>query len=182
MTYTTSVALHRRTGFTCFCRRLLGGFLLTSLVVLAGPAAARALDGPAPDFTLPSDKSGNVRLSELRGQVVMLNFWASWCGPCRQEMPLLEKLHQRYQPLGFTLLGVNVEENSDAARRFLADLPVSFPVLFDRANEVTRAYQVKAMPSTVLIDRDGRMRYLHQGYKAGDESVYTKKVRELLRE
>ena len=148
----------------------------------AGSAVAAALDQAAPDFTLSSNGRRNLRLSEIRGQVVMLNFWASWCGPCRQEMPLLDALHQRYESLGFTLLGINVEQDATAARRYLEEVPVAFPILFDAANEVTRAYDVKAMPSTVLVDRDGRMRFLHQGYKPGDEAKYSKLVRQLLRE
>ncbi len=137
---------------------------------------------PAPDFTLKSMTGENVRLSELRGQVVMINFWASWCGPCRQEMPYLEALYQRYNALGFELLGVNVEQDVDDARRWLSDTPVSFPVLLDPQNELTAMYQVKAMPSTILVDRDGNMRHLHKGYKPGDENTYQDLVRSLIRE
>ena len=160
--------------------RLFAVFAL--LVMTASHGFAASVDGPAPDFTLPGKDTGNIRLSELRGRVVMLNFWASWCGPCRQEMPLLDALHKRYEPLGFTLLGINVEEDTAAARRYLNDVPVGFPILFDSRNEVTRAYDVQAMPSTVLVDRDGRMRFLHRGYKPGDEAQYSKMVRQLLRE
>jgi thiol-disulfide isomerase/thioredoxin len=112
----------------------------------------------------------------------MINFWASWCGPCRQEMPLLEQIHQRYEPLGFTLLGVNVEENSSDAKAFLKDRPVSFPILFDPDNGVSKLYDVVAMPSTVLIDRQGNVRYLHHGFKPGYENDYQDQVRALVRE
>jgi thiol-disulfide isomerase/thioredoxin len=113
---------------------------------------------------------------------VLLNFWASWCGPCRQEMPLLEKLQQRYSALGFTVLGVNVEEDSSKAKTLLKDVPVSFPILFDTQNTVSKQYKVSAMPSTVMIDRDGNMRYLHKGYKPGDEAQYKKWVKQLIKE
>jgi len=144
--------------------------------------AASTAAGPAPDFTLKSNSGKNIKLSELRGQVVMINFWASWCGPCRQEMPLLDQLYQRYQPMGFTLLGVNVEEDSGAADKILKEIPVSFPVLYDNKSKVSESYQVQAMPSTFLIDRDGKLRYLHKGYRPGTEEDYQKQIRELIRE
>lgn len=148
---------------------------------LALPAAA-ATPEPAPDFTLKSAAGTNVRLAELRGEVVMVNFWATWCGPCRQEMPLLEKLYGKYKDLGFTLLGVNVEQDSAAARRYLQDVKVSFPVLFDPDNGVTRQFGVQGMPSTVLIDRSGNVRFVHKGYKPGYEMKYDEQVKQLVME
>jgi thiol-disulfide isomerase/thioredoxin len=157
--------------------------LLLSISLLAvTQVQAEVLEGAAPDFTLKSRSGENVKLSELRGEVVMINFWASWCGPCRQEMPLLEDLYSKYSDLGFTLLGVNVEEDSSKADELLREIPVSFPVLFDNKNEVTKLYKVVAMPSTIMVDRDGNMRYLHRGYLPGYEEEYKKQVKELIRE
>lgn len=156
--------------------------ILALIVILLNPALAGDINESAPDFTLPGDNGQAVSLSDLHGQVVMINFWASWCGPCRQEMPLLEQIHQRYEPLGFTLLGVNVEENSSDAKAFLEDRPVSFPILFDPDNGVSKLYDVVAMPSTVLIDRKGNVRYLHHGFKPGYENDYQDQVRILVRE
>lgn len=144
----------------------------------AGPVPA----APAPDFTLPERAGGEMSLAGLRGEVVLINFWATWCGPCRKEMPLLEQIYQRYRPLGFTLLAVNVEEDSDGALRWLEQTPVSFPVLFDRGNEVSRLFDVSAMPSTVIVDRQGRVRYVHYGYTPGTENVYQDQIRSLIRE
>jgi len=149
--------------------------VMVSLLAVAAPEAA-------PDFTLKSATGANLKLSEFRGEVVLLNFWASWCGPCRQEMPLLSELHEQYRDLGFTVLGVNVEEDTRKARKLLEDAPVSFPVLFDSESVVSREYDVIAMPSTILVDRNGRLRYLHKGYKPGLEAVYQQQVRDLLRE
>lgn len=137
---------------------------------------------PAADFTLADANGQVITLSDLRGQVVMINFWASWCAPCRQEMPLLEQIHQRYAPLGFTLLGINVEENPADGQAFLRERPVSFPVLYDPENGVSKLYDVVAMPSTVLIDRQGNVRFLHHGYKPGYENDYQDQIRVLLRE
>lgn len=162
-------------------RKLKHG-LATLLLVLGATASAGTAQVPAPDFTLKSDSGANLKLSELRGEVVLINFWASWCGPCRQEMPLLSELHDKYKDMGFTVLGVNVEENSAQARKLLRDMPVSFPVLYDNDSTVSKQYDVVAMPSTILVDRDGNMRYLHQGYKPGEETIYLDKVRSLIRE
>lgn len=160
--------------------KLLASILLCIFVTIS--ATAESLKGKAPDFTLKSNTGKNLKLSEFRGQVVMLNFWASWCGPCRQEMPLLDQIQKRYSPLGFTILGVNVEEDSSKAKTMLREVPVSFPILFDTTNKASKLYNVSAMPSTVLIDRDGNLRYLHKGYKPGDEAQYKKWVKQLVRE
>ncbi|UZJ43484.1 TlpA family protein disulfide reductase [Marinimicrobium sp. C6131] len=151
------------------------------LVALFGFAAS-AYAEKAPDFTLKSDSGENVRLEEQRGKVVMINFWASWCAPCRKEMPLLEELHDRYEQAGFTLFGVNVEQNPEAAQKFLDDVGVTFPILYDPDSTASRAYQVSAMPTTVMVDRDGNVRYVNRGYKEGDEAKYRDQIRELIRE
>lgn len=143
---------------------------------------ASTIDGPAPDFTLKSNSGKNIRLNELKGEVILLNFWASWCGPCRQEMPELEKLHKKYQRLGFTVIGVNVEKDSSAANKILKKTPVTFPVLYDTENKTSKLYSVNAMPTTVIIDRDGNQRFLHLAYKPGYEKKYEKQIKKLIRE
>ena len=144
----------------------------------AGPGGA----SPAPDFTLPAVGGSKLSLSQYRGQVVMINFWATWCGPCRQEMPLLDAMYRKYKGMGFTLIGVNVEPDSNAAAKFLADVPVSFPVAFDADSKVSKLYKVQGMPSSVIVDRKGNARVLHKGYRPGDENTYLDHVRTLIRE
>ncbi len=162
-------------------RKLLTGFAFT--VLAASSLAASGLPGkPAPDFALKSSTGENLRLSEYRGDVVMINFWATWCGPCRQEMPLLDQLYSRYQRVGFNLLAVNIDDDSNRAMDMVQELGVSFPVLFDSRKEVSRLYDVDAMPVTVLIDREGIVRFVHQGYKPGYEEKYLDEIRSLLRE
>ena len=165
--------------FTLNRRNLFGLILFSGSAAKAATADAK---GPAPDFSLINRAGEMVTLSDLKGQVVMINFWATWCGPCRQEMPLLEQLHQRYEPLGFTLLGVNVEEDSSNAEEFLHETPVTFPILFDPENSVSKLYDVSAMPSTVVVDRQGNVRFLHHGYQPGYEDEYQNQVRTLIRE
>jgi len=160
--------------------RCLGAAALVCL--LAGSPAAGAGSALAPEFSLPERAGKVIALKDLKGKVVMINFWASWCGPCRQEMPLLEQMYKRYNALGFTLLGVNVESDTKDAEKWLKDMPVSFPVLFDKENKVSKLYSVEAMPSTVFIDRQGNVRYLHKGYKPGDEGEYLNQIRALVKE
>jgi len=152
--------------------------LTLSLPALAGGPTG----GPAPAFTLASRAGQDVSLAQYKGQVVMLNFWASWCGPCRQEMPLLESIYRKYGKMGFTMIGVNVEPDSNAANEWLKATPVSFPILYDRDSKVSKLYDVAGMPSTVIIDRSGKLRVLHRGYKPGDENEYLDSIRTLIRE
>ena len=157
------------------------GFIF--VVFAASSLASSGMEGqPAPDFALKSASGENLRLSEYRGDVVMINFWATWCGPCRQEMPLLDELYTRYQRVGFNLLGVNIDDDAAGALKMVQELGVNFPVLFDSRKEVSRLYEVEAMPTTVLLDREGRVRHVHHGYKPGYEEKYLAEIRSLLRE
>jgi peroxiredoxin len=158
--------------------------LACALLALAAGSAGAAVtpSAGAPDFTLPTVNGPNLRLQEQRGRVVMVNFWATWCGPCRVEMPHLNRLYEKYRSSGFVLLGVNIDENPRAAADLAGKLGMKFPVLLDTDKKVSRLYDLGTMPSTVLIDRDGRVRYVHRGYRDGYEDTYDKQIRELLRE
>jgi peroxiredoxin len=158
-------------------------WLVATLFVLGTSAAVSSVtpSAPAPDFTLHTLGGPNLRLQEQRGRVVMVNFWATWCAPCRQEMPQLNKLYEKYRASGFVLLGVNVDDDSRHAADVAAKLGLKFPVLLDTDKTVSRLYGLNTMPSTVLIDRDGRVRYLHRGYLLGYEDLYDKQIRELLK-
>jgi thiol-disulfide isomerase/thioredoxin len=151
-------------------------------VAAAGANAAVTPSASAPDFTLPSLGGPNLRLQEQRGRVVMINFWASWCGPCRVEMPHLARLYEKYRGSGFTVLAVNIDESPQKAASLATQLGMRFPVLLDTDKKVSRLYDLSTMPSTVLVDRDGRVRYVHRGYRDGYEETYDKQIRELLRE
>ncbi|MDP2562861.1 TlpA disulfide reductase family protein [Psychrobium sp. 1_MG-2023] len=157
--------------------------LMAALMVLMVSAANASEEKTmAQDFTLKSLSGENLRLQEMRGDVILVNFWATWCGPCRKEMPYLDELHQEFADLGFSVLGVNVEQDSNLATDFINELEVSFPVLFDNKQQVSELYKVDAMPMTVMIDRNGYQRVLHRGYVDGDEEIYRKIIKELIRE
>ncbi|NNC55433.1 MAG: TlpA family protein disulfide reductase [Pseudomonadales bacterium] len=156
---------------------LLGGLLMASMQVHSESTGTEA-----PDFTLKSNSGENLRLAEQRGDVVLLNFWASWCGPCRQEMPHLNELQARYEAIRLKVYGVNVDESSKEAERAIKSLKIAFPVLFDNSNTVAKLFDIDAMPTTVIIDKNGNMRHLHRGYKSGYEKTYDKQVVSLIRE
>jgi peroxiredoxin len=163
-------------------RRIPFAALLAALVALAVPASATDGSPPAPAFTLANRAGGETSLASLKGQVVMINFWASWCGPCRQEFPALDEIYGKYKPMGFEMIGINVESEKADAERFLGKTPVSFPILFDPDNKVSGSYGVSAMPTTFLVDRQGRVRWQHRAYKPGDEAKYIEQIRAVLRE
>jgi peroxiredoxin len=159
--------------------------LTAALVMALGSpawAAATAQAAAAPDFTLRNVQGGNLRLQEQLGQVVLVNFWASWCGPCKQEMPHLNRLYDKYRNAGFLLLAVNIDDDPRAADAAITRLGLKFPVLLDSDKAVSKLYDLGSMPATVLIDRDGRVRFLHKGYKDGREDEYEREIRALVKE
>ncbi len=162
----------------------LAGLVLGTLVFfsLSSIANAISINQTAPDFTLSSSSKQNIRLAELRGQVVMINFWASWCNPCRVEIPHLQKIYAKYKDIGFVILGVNIDKNKTKASKMARDLGAKFPILFDNKQQISKLYSIKAMPLTVLVDRDGKIRKIYRGYKPGYEKKYANDVRKLLRE
>jgi peroxiredoxin len=160
-------------------RKLL---FLAALAWCGVAPAAVTVQAPAPDFTLRNTDGRNLRLKEQRGQVVLVNFWASWCGPCKQEMPHLNRLHDKYRSAGFVLLGVNIDEDAQLGAATAGRWGLKFPVLLDTDKTVVRQYDLGSMPATVLIDRDGRVRHLHRGYREGVEATYEQQIRELVKE
>ena len=163
-------------------KKSLVGVIFSMLAAGSLASSGNLAGKAAPDFALKSNSGANIRLSEHRGEVVMINFWATWCAPCRQEMPLLEELFTRYERVGFTLLGVNIDDDPRRAMAMAQELGVTFPVLFDSTKDVSKLYEVNAMPVTVILDREGNVRHVHQGYKPGYEEKYLNEVRALLRE
>jgi DsbE subfamily thiol:disulfide oxidoreductase len=155
-------------------------------LLLAGSAFAApapiAPGMPAPAFELPTLDGKSLGTAALRGRIVLLNFWASWCGPCRTEMPVLNQLAKQYGPRGVTVVGVNVEPERAPALEWLKATPVNFPVLFDADSHVSAAYQVTGMPTTVILDRKGVVRYVHKSYVPGTENEYLDQIRALIRE
>ena len=165
-------------------RVLLAGSVILGAVLCAASfgAAPSLLGRDAPDFVLKASDGRNLRMSEFRGQVVMVNFWARWAGDSRQEMPALDRINTTYQRAGLVVLGVSIDEDLERARVFAAAMKVSYPIMFDTGSNIGRDYLLQKMPMTILVDRAGVVRYANVGFKRGDERAYLDHIRELLRE
>jgi thiol-disulfide isomerase/thioredoxin len=157
--------------------------------LLLAVAAAFALGscapaGPetAPEVRFTSLTGQPFSTSDLRGKVVLVNFWATWCAPCRKEMPHLNRIADKYRASGLVMLGVNIDDDVRTASDVAAKLGVKFPVLLDTDKKVSKLYDLNSMPSTLVIDRNGRVRYVHRGYQDGYEDQYDKQIRDLLKE
>ena len=158
------------------------GAALAGLLAVAGAvsAATQLRGAEAPDFVLKSLSGRNLRLSEYRGEVVMLSFWATWCGDCRAQLERLGSMRDRYQDAGIELLAVSLDQNARQASEMTAD--AAYPVLHDAGGEVGRLYDVTKMPVLVLIDRSGVVREVFEGFRRGNEEQYLEQVQALLRE
>jgi peroxiredoxin len=136
----------------------------------------------APDFTLKTNSGANLRLSEFRGQVVLVNFWARWAGDTHREMRALDKINTTYQRAGLVVLGVSVDDDLRRAREYADSMKLSYPIMFDTGSVIGRDYQLAKMPVTILVDRSGVVRFSHIGFQRGDDRMYLEQIRELLRE
>ena len=161
--------------------------LLCLLGLLALPAGAAGVQAgqAAPPLSLPLLSAGSpavFTLASLQGKVVYLDFWASWCGPCRVSFPQLEQLRRELGPRGFEVLAVNVDEVEADALRFLQEVPVTYPVVRDATGETPRSYGIPGMPTGFLIDRSGVIRLVHQGYRKSDGAALRASIMEVLGE
>jgi cytochrome c biogenesis protein CcmG/thiol:disulfide interchange protein DsbE len=161
-------------------------FAVVGLAVLAAAAtaAARAADASlightAPDFALPAVVGSNVRLSEYRGQAVIISFWSSRCSVCARQLALLDRLYRTYRSAGLVVLAVSVDDDPMRAEQYARAHTASFPLLLDTTKAVSRAYAIDRLPSTVLIDRSGVVRYRNNDDRA-DDSSYVVPIRALL--
>lgn len=159
------------------------GLLLLAVIVLAACGEQRFEAKQAHSFTLPLlDGATEVSLQDFRGQVVYLSFWASWCEPCRQEMPYLAQLWQRHQEQGFQVLAINVEEDLALAREFAARYELPFPLLSDPQRQVSSVYRVPGFPTHYIIDRRGRIRFSGLGFNLADVGAISQEIETLLAE
>lgn len=153
------------------------------LVLSAAGAAVLAADAvPAPIIALPDAQGTVLNSASLRGQVVLVDFWASWCVPCKASFPALDALHREFRDRGVSVVAINLDEERKAADAFLAARPHQMPVLFDPKGVSATAFVVKGMPSSVVIDRRGNIRYRHQGFTDKTLAQYRIEITQLLGE
>jgi thiol-disulfide isomerase/thioredoxin len=157
---------------------IAGAVALSALVGLAvlpriAPSAGGFVSKPAPDVSLPvaanGDPGARIAIGALKGHPVLLDFWASWCGPCNAEAPIIERIHQRYQKRGLVVVGVDVDDEPEVAAAFARKKALSYPIVVDPTREASRLYDVDKLPSLVVIDKEGKI----AGYFTGmmDESA-----------
>ena len=144
--------------------------------------AAGGSSATAPELRLPASDGGTVNLADFRGRVVLVDFWASWCAPCKASFPLLDALRRDLQPKGVEVLAVNVDERRRDMDAFLADRSHSMPILIDPKGVAAQAFGVQAMPSSFVIDRSGKIRFAHAGYTATTVQRYREEIAMLLAE
>ncbi len=163
-----------------FKRSAIGGLL--ALLLLAAPAVGEDLGVMAPVFSLPAiaNATGTIDLDALRGDVVYVDFWASWCGPCRLSLPALDGLYQELKDQGLRVVAVSVDVVEEDSLDFLERYPVTYPVAIDTTGDTARSFAVNGMPSGYLIDRSGAVHSVHVGFKRGDEEPLRLEILELL--
>lgn len=156
-------------------------WIALALVCTAGPAPAVDPGGEAPSFQAPRlDADGSVSLAAYRGRVVYLDFWATWCPPCRLSLPALEGLRQEFPAEDFAVVAVNLDRDLEDARRFLRRRPVGYPSASDPEGLLPERFGVETMPTAFLIDREGVVRHVHRGFRRGDVDELREHIRSLV--
>jgi len=152
-------------------------FAVVAIYSFVSPSLALAQN--APGFSLPGQNK-TIQLSKYKGKVVYLDFWASWCDPCKRSFPWMNELQTHYGEDGFRIIAVNLDESRKDAEEFLKKMPAKFDVAFDKSGKTAEAYNLKAMPSSFLIDRNGNLVHKSLGYRAEEKKVLEKKIKQLV--
>lgn len=145
--------------------------------------AAGEVGASAPDCSLTSFGSAEPFQSKsFTGQLVYIDFWASWCGPCAKSFPFMNELHRKYNEKGLKIIGVNLDENADDAKAFLQKIPADFAIASDPNGQCAQKFDVKAMPSSYIIGRDGKIRFVQLGFRSGESEETDERIAQLLKE
>ena len=152
---------------------------LTAFIICGFVSPSSVLAQKAPGFTLPGQNK-NIQLSQYRGKVVYLDFWASWCEPCKRSFPWMNELQSLYGEDGFEIIAVNLDTSRKDAEAFLKEMPATFDIAFDKSGKTAQAYNLKAMPSSYLIDRKGQLVHKSLGYRVEEKKIVEKKIQKLV--
>lgn len=161
-------------------RRLFFATLAVVIFGVAVPVFALNAGARAPEIGADDLNGSRVTIGGLRGKVVLVDFWASWCDPCKRELPVLERLHGEYHSRGLEIVGVNIDRRESNMRSFLRRTPLSFTIVHDGDQRIAGRYRPPRMPSSYLIDRRGVVRHVHEGFRASDAAGIERRIRELL--
>lgn len=157
-------------------RTILGFALALSATATADVSAGQR----AAEFNLPSLSGGNLSLASLKGKVVLLDFWASWCGPCKEELPELEKIKAAYAAKGVAVVTVNIDKDRENAQSMVKKLKLTLAVALDPSGGTAGKYGLPTMPSSYVVDKTGVVRYVHEGFRSGDQEKMKRELDELL--
>lgn len=164
----------------------LHSFLLTVFLLWSNTTSAFEINQPAPSCSAqPVNETGSskqINIQAYKGKVVLIDFWATWCGPCLKSMPFFNHLHHQQQKNGLEILAINVDEQPETAKQFLQQRPVDYPVLLDPIGNCPRSFDVQAMPSSYLIDKSGNIRHIHKGFRDEDPIALSALIEALLKE
>jgi cytochrome c biogenesis protein CcmG/thiol:disulfide interchange protein DsbE len=157
------------------------GLTFIFALLFSGLAATAFATEQAPEFSLPGvSQAGDVKLSDFKGRVVYLDFWATWCPPCRKSFPWMNEMHQRYQDQGLSVVAVSVDRKRELVEKFLQEMEPGFTIAQDKIGEVAKAYQLRGMPTSYLIDRDGHIVLTHMGFRTRDKAKLENAIKTLL--
>src|SRR5438552_3749618 len=164
-------------------RRFASGSVIIAFVTIASAWLAAAPPKSVPDdVSLQTADGRTVQLAAYKGKVLLVDFWASWCAPCKRSFPALDAVYREFQPRGLDVLAVNLDEQRRNADLFLSEHPHRMTVLFDPASTSPIAFEVKGMPSSFLIDKTGEIRFRHMGYSENIDATYRREIAQLLEE
>lgn len=155
-----------------FKMKFIFSLIFSAIFFLQSPTVMAITQGEiAPSFELPNETGTLIKLSNYKGKLVYLDFWASWCGPCKQSFPWLNEMQQKYGNKGLNVLAVNLDNNTADALVFLKEVPAKFTVVYDPKAITPKLFSIKGMPSSALIDEQGKVLFFHTGFKSVDKAL-----------
>lgn len=172
-------------GFTFYhIRQRVPAMVMTlaAVSICVGTADAAEKNSPAPDFTLPTQNNETVSLAAFKGKAVIVNFWASWCKPCRKEIPELNNIYEKYKAQGFNIVGINIDKEKSNAELFMERIPIQYTVAFDPDMTAINEYKARGMPSSFIIDKNGMVREIVYGFSEEKKALIESSITALLNE